>query len=78
MLVLARTLNQRIVIGKEMELVVLSIRDNRVQLGITAPRTVPIVRREPDSHERCATAPEIRLPSSQRESECMEPVETYR
>ncbi len=46
MLVLSRKKGQRIVIGAEIEVVVLEVRGNRVKLGIEGPAEVPIHRRE--------------------------------
>ncbi len=46
MLVLSRKLNERIVIGSNIEVVVLSVCGNRVRLGVVAPDEVPIRRDE--------------------------------
>ena len=46
MLVLTRKSNQSIMIGDEIEISVLSVVGDKVRLGITAPRTVPVYRRE--------------------------------
>ena len=46
MLVLARKLNESIMIGDEIEVVVLSIKGDVVKLGITAPRQVEVYRKE--------------------------------
>ncbi len=46
MLVLSRKANQRIVIGENIELVVVAVRGDRVQLGISAPSGVSIHREE--------------------------------
>jgi len=46
MLVLTRKLNERIFIGDSIALVVLSITNNRVKLGIEAPADYPILREE--------------------------------
>jgi carbon storage regulator len=46
MLVLSRKLNERIVIGGEIEVTVLSIRGDKVRLGIKAPKEVPVHRLE--------------------------------
>lgn len=44
MLVLTRKTDERIVIGDGIEVVVLSVRGNRVTLGIAAPRETSIRR----------------------------------
>ena len=46
MLVLARAENETIRIGDDIEIVVVSIRGNRVRLGIKAPKSVTIDRQE--------------------------------
>ncbi len=46
MLVLARSENEKIRIGNDIEIVVVSIRGDRVRLGITAPKSVRIDREE--------------------------------
>lgn len=46
MLVLSRKLNESICIGQDIEITVSEIRGNRVRLAISAPREVPVVRRE--------------------------------
>jgi carbon storage regulator len=46
MLVLTRRTRQSIMIGDEIELSVLSVSGEKVRLGIEAPGTVPIFRKE--------------------------------
>jgi carbon storage regulator len=46
MLVLTRKVNQSIMIGDEIEVIVLEVRGEQVRLGIKAPRTVTVHRRE--------------------------------
>lgn len=46
MLVLSRKKNERIRIGDDIEITVVEIRGDKVRLGITAPRTVPVHREE--------------------------------
>jgi carbon storage regulator len=46
MLVLTRKSNQSIMIGDEIEISVLSVMGDKVRIGIQAPRTVPVYRRE--------------------------------
>lgn len=46
MLVLTRKVNQTIVIGDGIEVVVLEVRGEQVRLGIRAPRNVSVHRKE--------------------------------
>lgn len=46
MLVLTRKVNQSIVIGNGIEVVVLEVRGEQVRLGIRAPRDVVVHRKE--------------------------------
>ena len=46
MLVLTRKSNQSIMIGDEIEISVLAIMGETVRIGIKAPRSVPVFRRE--------------------------------
>ena len=46
MLVLTRKLGESIQIGENISIAVVRVRGNRVQLGIQAPRDVPIFRDE--------------------------------
>jgi len=46
MLVLTRKVNQSIVIGEDVEVVVLEVRGEQVRLGIRAPRDVVVHRKE--------------------------------
>ncbi|HRJ27489.1 MAG TPA: carbon storage regulator CsrA [Fimbriimonadaceae bacterium] len=46
MLVLTRKLNQSIVIGDNVEVVVLEVRGEQVRLGIRAPKDVAVHRKE--------------------------------
>ncbi len=46
MLVLTRKRNQRIVIGRDIELTLLDIRGGRVKIGIDAPADVGVYRQE--------------------------------
>jgi carbon storage regulator len=46
MLVLARRLNESIMIGDEIEVVIIDIRGDQVKLGIKAPKKVMVHRKE--------------------------------
>jgi carbon storage regulator len=46
MLVLARKLNESIMIGDEVEVVVIDIKGDQVKLGIRAPKNVTVHRKE--------------------------------
>jgi carbon storage regulator len=46
MLVLTRKTNQSIMIGDDVEVTVLAVSRDKIRLGITAPREVPVYRRE--------------------------------
>ena len=46
MLVLTRKTNQSIMIGDEVEVTVLAVSRDKIRLGITAPKDVPVYRKE--------------------------------
>jgi len=46
MLVLARRLNESIMIGDEIEVVIIDIKGDQVKLGIRAPKRVTVHRKE--------------------------------
>ena len=46
MLVLSRKINQSIVIGDNIEIMLVAIRGDQIKLGINAPRDVKIFRKE--------------------------------
>ena len=46
MLVLTRKRNESKVIGDDIELSVLSVTGDKVRIGITAPREIPVFRKE--------------------------------
>ena len=46
MLVLTRKTNQSIMIGDDIEISVLAVMGEKVRIGIEAPRSVPVFRRE--------------------------------
>jgi len=45
-LVLTRKTNQSIMIGDDVEVCVLAVSRDKIRLGITAPREVPVFRKE--------------------------------
>lgn len=46
MLVLSRKPGERVLVGEDIEVVVLEVEGNQVKLGFSAPRYVPIFRAE--------------------------------
>jgi carbon storage regulator len=46
MLVLTRKTNQSIMIGDDVEVTVLAVSRDKIRIGITAPRDVPVFRKE--------------------------------
>ena len=46
MLVLSRKRNEKIIIGEDISVVILDIHGEQVQLGIEAPRSIPVHRFE--------------------------------
>lgn len=46
MLVLSRRIGEQICIGGQIEVTVLEVRGTRVRLGISAPSSTPILRKE--------------------------------
>ncbi|MBL8060434.1 MAG: carbon storage regulator CsrA [Chthonomonas sp.] len=46
MLVLTRKVNQSIIVGDDVEIVVLEVRGEQVRIGIRAPKTVGVHRKE--------------------------------
>ena len=69
MLVLSRNRDEKIIIiddnGNEIEITVVDIRGDKVRLGITAPRHIPVHRKEvydaiQKENEMASTTPPIR------------------
>jgi carbon storage regulator len=56
MLVLSRKAEQTLLLGSDIAVTVLSIEGDRVKLGITAPRNIPVLREEIFSQVREANA----------------------
>lgn len=46
MLALSRKLNQSIIIDDDIEITVLEIKGDQIKIGIAAPKSVPIYRKE--------------------------------
>jgi carbon storage regulator len=46
MLVLSRQRDESIMIGDDVEITIVDVRGDKVRLGITAPRHIPVHRRE--------------------------------
>lgn len=46
MLVLARKRDQSIMIGDDVEIIIVDVHGDQVKLGITAPRHIPVHRKE--------------------------------
>lgn len=46
MLALSRRINESIMIGNEIEITVLEVKGDQVKIGISAPKSVPIYRKE--------------------------------
>ncbi len=61
MLALARKMNESIIINDDIEITVLEIKGDQVKIGIDAPKSVPIYRKEiykqiKESNEEAANA----------------------
>jgi len=46
MLVLSRQKDESIMIGDDVEITIVDVRGNKVRLGIAAPKSIPVHRRE--------------------------------
>jgi len=46
MLVLSRQKNESIMIGDDVEIIIVDVRGDKVRLGITAPKSISVHRRE--------------------------------
>lgn len=46
MLALARKVNESIVIGNDVEVTILEIKGDQIKIGVSAPKNVPIYRKE--------------------------------
>ena len=59
MLVLSRKANESLIISNNIEVVILEIRHGVVQIGIKAPRQIPVVRSELSEAKSCVNFPPI-------------------
>ena len=46
MLVLSRGKDESIMVGENVEIVIVDVRGNKVRLGINAPKSIPVHRKE--------------------------------
>ncbi|MDR2471212.1 MAG: carbon storage regulator CsrA [Treponema sp.] len=46
MLILSRKINEKIMIGEDISISIIEIRGDQVRIGVDAPRTVKVFRRE--------------------------------
>lgn len=46
MLALSRKVNESIMIGNDIEITVLEVKGDQIKLGISAPKSVPVYRKE--------------------------------
>lgn len=65
MLALSRRINESIIIGDDIELSILEIKGDQVKIGINAPKSVPVYRKEiylsiKEENKRAAEATDAR------------------
>jgi carbon storage regulator len=46
MLALSRRINESIIVGNDIEITILEVKGDQVKIGISAPKSVPIYRKE--------------------------------
>jgi carbon storage regulator len=46
MLALSRKINESIMLGNDIEITIIEVKGDQVKVGITAPKSVPIYRKE--------------------------------
>jgi carbon storage regulator len=46
MLALSRKLNESIIVGNDVEITILEVKGDQVKIGINAPKSIPIYRKE--------------------------------
>ena len=59
MLALSRRKNESIVIGDNIEIIIVDIRGSRVRLGISAPTNIPVHRKEVYEAIQCVKGKKI-------------------
>jgi carbon storage regulator len=70
MLVLSRQKDESIMIGDDVEITIVDVRGDKVRLGITAPKSIPVHRREVyDAIQREKKEKELQAHRAQRQSE---------
>jgi carbon storage regulator len=57
MLILTRRPRQVVMVGRDVQIIVLDVAGNRVRLGITAPRELRVVRQEHRSNSGAPAQP---------------------
>ncbi len=60
MLVLSRQRDESIMIGEGIEIVIVDVRNGKVRLGITAPPTIPVHRKEVYESIRANVPPPVK------------------
>jgi carbon storage regulator len=70
MLVLSRQKDESIMIGDDVEITIVDVRGDKVRLGITAPKSIPVHRREVyDAIQREKKEKELQAHRAQRQNE---------
>jgi carbon storage regulator len=73
MLVLSRKKDESIMIGDEVEITIVDVRGDKVRLGITAPKSIPVHRREVyNAIQREKKAAAAKESQNHTEQECKE------
>ena len=72
MLVLSRARNEPIMIGDDIEVLIVAIRDNKVRSGVNAPKHIKVHRREiydkiQQQKNAVEEAPDYKLPPTDRQ-----------
>ncbi len=71
MLVLSRKLNEEIVIGDDIRVKLIDVRGNKIRLGIDAPASVPVRRKELGPQPLSGWHPELTAESMSPRKELM-------